>query len=347
MSGVSGNSGGWVVIPLCGYVHDIGGTRSRRRSSSWPARARADDRRSRLAASIIFGTGFASLDERKDAGQMEKPDALDSPRFTDGHGTDETFCRPLVELRARTAGIKLLPALWCPHPHRQIAVAFADKLCGAGRRGLIASVTHARTGRRHGAQKIFPFTIHTTETLCEAATGPVCHTHRISEADVTQSVLSICPIASAKQANRFLPDPQWIGIRTGATYRFWTGQALLLVKTRFLRPRNGRGEIAICPGKWPRRCPQPRSVRVRSGAVSSPQLGHVRFQSVTASASATWPWAARVRVQSMSVTVAGPRMSASSPHPRTIRVQSASAPDSPPAPRESPFDCVARCASSR
>jgi hypothetical protein len=49
---------------------------------------------------MIFGTGFASLDEREDAGEMEKPDALDAARFTDGHGTDETFGRPFVELRA-------------------------------------------------------------------------------------------------------------------------------------------------------------------------------------------------------------------------------------------------------
>jgi hypothetical protein len=49
---------------------------------------------------MIFGTGFASLDEREDAGEMEKPNALDAARFTDGHGTDETFGRPFVELRA-------------------------------------------------------------------------------------------------------------------------------------------------------------------------------------------------------------------------------------------------------
>ncbi len=70
-----------------------------------------------------------------------------------------------------------------------------------------------------------------------------------------ESVPSICPVASAKQAKRFSPDPRWTCIRTGATYRFWTRHALLLVKTRFLRPRNSRGESAICPAKWPRRCP--------------------------------------------------------------------------------------------
>jgi len=38
-----------------------------------------------------------------------------------------------------------------------------------------------------------------------------------------ESVLVICPVASAMQANRFTLDPQWAGIRTVATYRFWTG----------------------------------------------------------------------------------------------------------------------------
>src|ERR1017187_4519328 len=47
--------------------------------------------------------------------------------------------------------------------------------------------------------------------------------------------------------------PRWTGIRAGATYRFWRGHALLLVKTMFLRPRNSRGETATCSGKWPRR----------------------------------------------------------------------------------------------
>jgi hypothetical protein len=39
---------------------------------------------------------------------MEKPDASDAPRFTDGHGADKTFCRPFVELRACAAGIKFI-----------------------------------------------------------------------------------------------------------------------------------------------------------------------------------------------------------------------------------------------
>ena len=81
---------------------------------------------------MIYGTGFATLDEREDAGEMKKPDALDAPRFTDGHGADETFCRPFVELRAGAAGIKFMPELWRSHPHRQIAFPVADKLCGAG-----------------------------------------------------------------------------------------------------------------------------------------------------------------------------------------------------------------------
>jgi hypothetical protein len=155
---------------------------------------------------------------------MKKPDTLDASRFTDRHGTDETFCRPFVELRARTAGIKFMPELWRSHPHRQIALPFADKLCGAGWCGTVAIFSHARAGRLHDTQKIFPFTIHTPDTLCEAATGRACHTHGISRAGDSiakmESVLVICPVASGKWAIRFTPDPQWTGIRTGATYRF-------------------------------------------------------------------------------------------------------------------------------
>jgi len=127
-----------------------------------------------------------------------------------------------------------------------------------------------------------------------------------------ESVLSICPIASAKLANRFTLDPQRTGIRTVATYRFWTRHALLLVKTRFLRPQNSRGESAICPAKWPRRCPQPRSVRVRSGDVSSPQPGGVRVQSMTVAS----PRSVRNLVQVLSTVKV-------SPSPRTVRKQSA------------------------
>ncbi len=88
---------------------------------------------------------------------------------------------------------------------------------------------------------------------------------------------------------------------------------------------------------------------VQSATALSPKTVHVRVPTVSASSPRPCPAHARIRVrnQSMSVTVATPRMSTSSPCPRIIRVQSASAPGSPPAPRESPFDCVARCASSR
>jgi hypothetical protein len=149
--------------------------------------------------------------------------------------------------------------------------------------GADATVSHTRTGRRHGAQKIFPLTIHTTETLCEASTGRVCHTLRISNAAITQSVLSICPIASAKRANQFSLDSRRTSIRTLATYRFLIRHALPLSQRRILRPQHGRGETAIRPGEWPLLCPQPRSVRVRSGAVSSPKprTVHDRIQSVS------------------------------------------------------------------
>ena len=154
-----------------------------------------------------------------------------------------------------------------------------------------------------------------------------------------QSVHSICPIASAKRANRFSPDPQWTGIRTVATYRFLMRHALLLVKTRFLCPRNSRGETALWPGKWPRRCPQPRAVRVRSGDVSSPQPGGVRVQSVTASAPVTCPWAVRGCHRAKVGTVR--EQSANSPQP--VRSQSAVAGCRA---RESGFNCRSPVAAS-
>ena len=88
---------------------------------------------------------------------MEKPDALDASRFADGHGTDETFCRPFVELRARTAGIKFMAELRRSHPHRQIAFPVADKMRGAALCWVLAVSMHVRAGRRRDAQKIFLF----------------------------------------------------------------------------------------------------------------------------------------------------------------------------------------------
>ena len=58
-----------------------------------------------------------------------------------------------------------MAAFWRTHPYRQIAFTFADKLCGAGLCRTVATFSHARTGSRHDAQKIFSFTIHTPQTL--------------------------------------------------------------------------------------------------------------------------------------------------------------------------------------
>lgn len=65
-------------------------------------------------------------------------------------------------------------------------------------------------------------------------------------------------------------------IHTPANYPSFTRHALLLPFGRFLSPRNGRGEIAVCPGKWPGRCPQPRSFRVQSSTVIQSRRGAIR-----------------------------------------------------------------------
>ena len=59
--------------------------------------------------------------------------------------------------------------------------------------GADATVPHVLAARRHDAQKIFRFTIHAKKTLCEAATGDACHTHRISRAG---DMLPKCKVSS-------------------------------------------------------------------------------------------------------------------------------------------------------
>ena len=73
---------------------------------------------------------------------------------------------------------------------------------------------------------------------------------------------------------------------------FLPRQALLLIKMRFLRPRNGRGLVTKCPRQNPVSRPCPRPVRVRnrnqSVIVSSPRpqpqprIVHVRESSAPA-----------------------------------------------------------------
>lgn len=63
-----------------------------------------------------------------------------------------------------------------------------------------ASVPPARVGRWRDAQKIFPFTIHTPQTLSKSVTGQAFQIHGASRAGDSiaemESVLSMCPTAS-------------------------------------------------------------------------------------------------------------------------------------------------------
>jgi hypothetical protein len=127
----------------------------------------------------------------------------------------------------------------------------------------------------------------------------------------------------------------------------FAGLHLSVLKRARLTPRQNE---VIASAQWTRRnrnlsgqmaspMAAPRSVRVQSTTASIPKT--VRIQS--AALSSPWP---HPRSRAVHVRDRGrQRISASSPSPRTIRVKSALAPGSPPAPRESPFDCVARCAS--
>jgi len=78
----------------------------------------------------------------------------------------------------------------------------------------------------------------------------------------------------------------------------WPRYALPLSQVRILRPRNSRGKIVNCPGQVPLSCPQTRSVRIQSVAMSSPRPHHVHSHS----ASSPSPRGVRVLEQSEAVT---------------------------------------------
>ncbi len=120
-----------------------------------------------------------------------------------------------------------------------------------------------------------------------------------------------CPLhlssAFTNRANWRKLHPSLADIHTPENCLKFTGQALPLRQRRFWCPRNSRGEITICPAKWPRRCPQPRSVRVQSTGTINPRPGHVRVQSMTASASAVFPSARTLQIRAQSVSLGSPR----------------------------------------
>jgi hypothetical protein len=171
--------------------------------------------------------------------------------------------------------------------------------------GADASVTHVRAGRRRDAQKIIPFTIHATETLHEPRQAQMYHIHFPTAGAVFTSAQkvstsSVQSVREPRKLGTFHPSPA--DIHTPENCLKFTGQALPLRQRRFWCPRNSRGEITICPAKWPRRSPQPRSIRVQSTGTINPRPGHVRVQSMTASASAVFPWARTVRVPGQSAS---------------------------------------------
>jgi len=115
--------------------------------------------------------------------------------------------------------------------------------------------------------------------------------------------VAICRLLPARICRHLLPSPEC----------FSRGQALLLVKTRFLRPRSGRSLDAECLRNrlayWPWPCP----VRDRVQAETSPQprFDRVRNQSVTVFSPRPQPRPQSARVRELSVSV-------SSPHPRRV-----------------------------
>jgi len=96
---------------------------------------------------------------------VEKPDAFDTSGFTDGHGTDETFGRPFVELRTCAAGIKFMPVFWRSHPNRQIIIPLGNELCGTGLNQIIRYVHSYHFARRRRGKGVFA----TLNSSCDPA----------------------------------------------------------------------------------------------------------------------------------------------------------------------------------
>jgi hypothetical protein len=75
-----------------------------------------------------FGLDLTPFNEGENAGQMEQPHALYFSGFADRDGANETLTRPLVKFGPGATGIKLVPALGCPHPDRQTAIPVGHDL---------------------------------------------------------------------------------------------------------------------------------------------------------------------------------------------------------------------------
>jgi hypothetical protein len=106
---------------------------------------------------------------------------------------------------------------------------------------------------------------------------------------------------------------------------FSHGHALLLVKTRILRPRSGRGLDAECPRHSPASRPWPCPVRDRVQSENSPcpRPNRVRNQSTTMSGPCrqTCPWSVHVRGRVQAVTVRIQPVSANYPCPCPVRIR--------------------------
>jgi len=117
---------------------------------------------------------------RNEALKINQPDATTSAATFQTVRFDLAGFAEQINLRARQAG-EWAKCAGLRKPHEAwLQLRYARRCLVLF--GAIATVSHARVGKRRDAQKIFPFTIHATETLCEAETVRACHAHGISKA---------------------------------------------------------------------------------------------------------------------------------------------------------------------
>jgi hypothetical protein len=169
-----------------------------------------------------------------------------------------------------------MPVFRSSHPYRQIAIPFADKLCGASLCGLFAIFKRAQTGwwRSDGIPKIFSLTAHTSDLLF------------IVVDDSTRNRAGFCAIIAQNAAPDLMAN--WHRITAfkhgkpnpfdneGFCVRRFSGGCPPAMPMNFPRAsaRIGSGMAGFCPAVYPLKCPG--SIRSTAGKLPGSVLSIAR-----------------------------------------------------------------------